>query len=369
MCVCDKPWSGPDCSTMNFKPVTFPQGYGTKAANVTSWGGNTIYDDATKKHHMFVSRMTNDCLLWSWGSNSRIDHAVSDTITGPYKFVDVAIPTWSHNAAPIKLKDGTYAIIHIGTGTGAVNGGKNCAYPCSNGLPCGADQHTEPKGVLPAATSESSFQTFDQWRATAAGKVVGSTIHVSKTLDGPWTPLNNGLGECNNPAPWVHANGTIYCVCGNVLKRTYDLSHNWTDVTTFGPSGGPAGTYEDPFLYTTKRGYHLIYHVYNTHENPPHGHECFNSTVSAHAFSEDAFTWFMSPTSPYGTQVAMTSGGAATVATRERPKVYFNEKWEMTHLINGVCSASSCPSGPTTGCVDCKYNSWDYTLIQPLATQ
>ena len=26
-----------------------PQGYGTKAANVTSWGGNTIYDDATKK--------------------------------------------------------------------------------------------------------------------------------------------------------------------------------------------------------------------------------------------------------------------------------------------------------------------------------
>jgi len=181
---------------------------------------------------------------------------------------------------------------------------------------------------------------------------------------------------------------------------------------------------------------------YNTHENPPHGHECFNSTVSAHAFSEDAFTWFMSPTSPYGTQarracarvwggghqgtqgklrhtpglttaalehlpiptsprtahhaprinvpncrarhgtaphhgvrtdvgvrrplapgfgldasphtvsrptkhpsviqcqVAMTSGGAATVATRERPKVYFNEKWEMTHLINGVCSAS-----------------------------
>ena len=166
------------------------------------------------------------------------------------------------------VQDGTYAIIHIGTGTGAVNGGKNCAYPCSNGLPCGADQHTEPKGgestsaprrcvkiplqspgaklptctdararthttitimhapnavpvfaVLPAATSESSFQTFDQWRATAAGKVVGSTIHVSKTLDGPWTPLNDGLGECNNPAPWVHANGTIYCVCGASGKR------------------------------------------------------------------------------------------------------------------------------------------------------
>jgi hypothetical protein len=42
----------------------------------------------------------------------------------------------------------------------------------------------------------------------------------------------------------------------------------------------------------------LIYHVYNTHENPPHGHECVNSTVSAHAFSIDGFNWHMSPLSP-----------------------------------------------------------------------
>jgi hypothetical protein len=28
---------------------------------------------------------------------------------------------------------------------------------------------------------------------------------------------------------------------------------------------------------------------YNTQENPPHGHECVNATVSAHAFSEDGF--------------------------------------------------------------------------------
>ena len=47
---------------------------------------------------------TAAALVSTTGSNSRIDHAVSDTITGPYKFVDVAIPTWSHNAAPIKLK-------------------------------------------------------------------------------------------------------------------------------------------------------------------------------------------------------------------------------------------------------------------------
>ena len=26
VCVCDKPWSGPECSTLNFRPVSFPQG-------------------------------------------------------------------------------------------------------------------------------------------------------------------------------------------------------------------------------------------------------------------------------------------------------------------------------------------------------
>jgi hypothetical protein len=40
---------------------------------------------------------------------------------------------------------------------------------------------------------------------------------------------------------------------------------------------------------------------------------------------------------------------------------------QMTHLFNGVCSAANCPNGPSTGCVDCKYANWDYTLIQPLA--
>ena len=42
-----------------------------------------------------------------WTGNSRIEHGVADTITGPYKMVDVAIPTWSHNSAPVALEDGT----------------------------------------------------------------------------------------------------------------------------------------------------------------------------------------------------------------------------------------------------------------------
>ena len=65
----------------------------------------------------------------------------------------------------------------------------------------------------------------------------------------------------------------------------------------------------------------------------------------------------MSPLSPYGTQVELTTGETVTVATRERPKMWFNSKGQKTHLFNGVCSAPNCPNGPATGCVDCKCES------------
>ena len=59
---------------------------------------------------------------------------------------------------------------------------------------------------------------FGQHEAfVAQAQVGGSTIHVAKSLDGPWEPLINKLGGCNNPAPWVHPNGTIYCTHGSHL--------------------------------------------------------------------------------------------------------------------------------------------------------
>lgn len=342
-CLCDKPWNGPECETLSFRPVIWPQGYGM-APNLTSWGGNVIRDMATGRYHLYVSAMTNGCPLSTWTQNSRIDHAVADVMEGPYRFVDVAVPTWSHNSAPIALADGTYAIVHIGTGEGPASGGHNCTH-----------------GILDSSPMESSLPL------TVSVQSQGSTIHISKSLDGPWSPLlNNTLGDCNNPAPWVHSNGTIYIVCGNSMLRADSISGPWARVSTFTQSGGPEGNYEDPFLYVDARGFHLLYHVYNTHENPPHGHECFNSTVSAHSFSEDGFEWHMSKTQPYGTQIEMADGSVVTVATRERPKIFVTEAGVKTHLINGVCGASNCPSGPPTGCVDCKYDNWDYTLVQPL---
>ena len=131
------------------------------------------------------------------------------------------------------------------------------------------------------------------------------------------------------------------------------------------------GKYEDPFLYIdSAKSFHVIYYVYNTSEGIHGGkNACFNTTVSGHIFSEDGYTWHASPVPPYSARIAMDNGDAVTVSTRERPYLYFDRvTGEMTHLFNAVCGANGdqCAQYTGTGCVDCKYEQWDYNLVAPL---
>ena len=67
--------------------------------------------------------------------------------------------------------------------------------------------------------SAADLQLQEATEAPTPTTTAGSTIHVAKSLHGPWEPLSpNTLGGCNNPAPWVHPrNGTIFIV--SLLRR------------------------------------------------------------------------------------------------------------------------------------------------------
>jgi len=113
--------------------------------------------------------------------------------------------------------------------------------------------------------------------------------------------------------------------------------------------------------------FHIICHVYKYSEDRS---TCIRSTVSAHLFSEDGYKWHLGDEQPYTTNIMLSNGTQLHLSTRERPKFQFDpETGVMTHLISGVCSAPACPDGPSTGCVDCKYDNWDYTLVMPLKTK
>jgi hypothetical protein len=373
---------------MQLLPVSFPQGYGMvkslQADANTSWGGNVI--NSGGEYHMFVNAIANQCLLGSWAINSRIDHVVSDTVTGPYKYRDTAVNITSSNPAPVVLRGGPYkyAMFHIFNGTTAPKANVPHCYPNGSRMPPhhgygggvphrGADHDTDGGA---AALGSGAAGLGADWR--------DHQISVSNSLDGPWTLLQptpgNKLPLCNNPAPWVHPNGTLYAMCGYVLYTADSVLGPWRNISSIMNHNNvrewPKGWHhEDQFLFTTKRGWHVLFHGSVPTGTPGADLNCTDSLVSAHMFSADGFEWHVSPVPPYGTQVEVNDGGGGvgagatrtiTVATRERPKLIFSADGEMTHLINGVCGAPSCTDSTRTGCTDCKYHHWDFTLIQPI---
>lgn len=328
VCHCDAGWGGPSCATMQLQPVAFPQGYGMdpalQAGVNTSWGGNVIKADG--QFHMFVNAISNQCLLGAWMRNSRIDHSVSQTVTGPYEFKDTAVPMWASNPAPVVLPSGApykYAIFHIGNGTAKTGQEEFCFAGNGSRIPPHA-----------AVTADITLDALDS-----------NSISVSNSLGGPWKLLEgNTLPACNNPAPWIHPNGTIYSLCDEQIYRADKITGPWAKI---GGIWDPVSSrerpklwhYEDPFLFTTKRGWHVLFHAGVRDASINAGHNCVSSTVSAHLYSEDGYQWHASTISPFGTQVeVVVSEGKTrniTVATRERPKLIFDDTGQMTHIING----------------------------------
>jgi len=421
ICHCDKPWSGTECEILQFLPLSIPNGY-PNLHTKTTWGGDIVYNAHDKTHHLFVTAMTDGCSLRSWQTHSRIEHAISHTgITGPYEFVDVAVPIWSHNPKVIALQqqnqktNGSFAsssapslaLFHIGMGAGPADLHKNCTKQDYYSI-WQRRGHSDDDGGKDDASTKASRNLFQDQKNSAS--TIGTraarsgTIHTAPSVQGPWTPLpNNTLGYCNNPAPFVVHDRTkgvsiIYIVCDhNVLKQAHNVGGPWTTIGEIIPSENNDGSitnddagggimYEDPSLYVDHRGhFHVIFHAYVPYENPPHGHDCSNSTVAAHFFSVDGRQWYRSPGQPYGSQIqlleetATAAGGGGgghgrstimTLSTRERPTLIFDTDpvtgrvQQLTHLLTGACSAPNCPRGPPAGCVNCKYDHWDYTLIQ-----
>lgn len=331
-CACFPPWLGAQCGTLDVRPGAVAYG---ADASLWTWGGNVVLA-ADGTHHLFVAEMEGHCTLAVWSFNSACVHAVSTTgPLGPYARVGLAVPRFCHNPQVLALADGSFALFHIGDGASS-QPQQNCSSPAR---------------APPAQRSGS-------------GSGAGSSLHLAATLGSPWLPSATPPPSCNNPAPMRHANGTLFLVCDSrALWRAPGIAGPWARVATWEPSGGPAGAYEDAFLWIDARGaWHMLFHVWSSDVQP----QCTNATVSAHAFSEDGLTWHFSPSQPYNTTVAFASGRATEVSpTRERPKLLFAADGATPlFLLNGaVTGGESCLP---KWCSHCKMLLKTYTLIVPL---
>jgi len=161
-------------------------------------------------------------------------------------------------------------------------------------------------------------------------------MHIANSTNGPWTPYTNAtITPCgyNNPAPWVHPNGTVYFVATDQnmgLWRADSWQGPYTLVTTGACGGG-----EDPSLFIDKRGhFHCMFHR-SPFSNP--------DIAIGHAYSLDGFTWYVAAEAAANSTINYDSNlGTVIHGKRERPHPYMNSAGDIVAFVSGVCINPAC---------------------------
>lgn len=335
-CNCDRGWTGPQCQNMSFGAAPPGGAYGY-SPNVTAWGGIPVLVSGT--YHLLNTEIINHCGLCTWGTNSRVIHATSQTLLGPYTYQSEALPVWAHNPhIVVDHSSGSpvYLLFHIGEGDG---------------------------GVTPKVCGNKESPSFD-YPSSKREPYASGVLHMATNPAGPYTPQNPpGLGGCNNPSPYIFNNGTIYLLCsqgGTNLWTAANWKGPWKGYSISWTGDAGTGIWEDPFLYRDPRGvWKSIWHVYPNGGQLPH----YWTRVSGYAYSYDAIHWTQFPWQPYTNVIEHYNGTSYAIdyTTRERPKIFFDtDGVTPLALFNGVARG--------TNCWDCKLQcgvDWTFNIAVP----
>ena len=338
---------------------------------MATWGGNAIYEGG--RYHLFAAAMLNGCGLESWGSNSYIVRAEADNITGPFTAMASVLGPFAHNPTVRHLPDGSVLLYMIGDGTGRT------PRDCTNGSSFTSQLHLDTLGGATAAPLPPG--------------TVGTGIFVAHapSVHGPWevievTSPNSSrsddlCGGWTNPSPHVAPDGSVTLAFQSSRCEPFPVGKHYVALigtaqapTWRGPYSllsqhavnkeqpwCPAGQAEDPFLWRSARGWHLLMHGM-----------CPTGVAQArYAFSLDAATWHNSPRQAYSYRVEFDDGTYATFVRMERPQLGFSKGRLNTTtgafgapdvLYNGVCDGPlSCLGLNRKGV---HYMTW--TLARPL---
>ena len=236
-------------------------------------------------------------------------------------------------------------LYHIGHGPGT------CECPGRNGTsPCKADGHGYGHGCDSKLRQHHYHKTRVgvHSRDSEARKLGRETvlkddnktyhfpIAYSTSYDGPWkihnAEIDFNVGSNANPGPWRLRNGTVLVIF-NVRNASIAAADHWK-----GPyrlvASNVCGAGEDPYLYMDLHGsFHCLFHRQPFQQ----------SEVSiGHSFSEDLRHWYQSSVNVAGSVVTFDNNKTVMFGKRERPKLLFDSKGVMTHLITGVAILPEC---------------------------
>ena len=369
LCQCDPAWHGSRCELLSILPTGKNSGYHNSTQ--ASWGSNVVLVDGV--YHMFAAQFANSCPLAYWGSNSMIIRAESKSYMGPFEYKETIVPAFSHNPTIRKGFDGAYYLFMIGDGT-------NQNVPdCSN---------TTVKDRLRSASLDQAKRV--------TGEPFPTSIHVTRaeSVFGPWEPLQTVYftdssemlcGGHTNPSPHFNPDGSVYLAFQ--AQPCESEHHSWALVGVAkadswkGPytlvSPDPvtpmdafnyhpvcvAGQDEDPFLWRSSRGFHLLTHGM-----------CPSGVRQAHLkYSMDGVVWSTAQLQTYHYTVPYDDDTEHMFARVERPQLYFSHRDESTGyydtplaLYNGVCGTGEDKSDYE--CVFDQLTGMTWSLARPIAS-
>ncbi|MBN1247123.1 MAG: glycoside hydrolase family protein [Anaerolineae bacterium] len=281
-----------------------PRDSGFRMAGYFIWCASVIRVDG--RYHMFASRWPGSTgdpadfhgILAGYRTHSEVVRATADNPVGPYTFEQVVLDrrgpghwdgTSCHGPKIVKVGD-RYVLYY-------------------QGIAC-----------------ESPLRKIGYAWADA--------------ITGPWHRVDAPLpltDDANNPAPYVHADGSILMAYRDRELHVYVARAEAYDghYETVAHDIYPAARLEDPDIFVLDGQYHMV-----MEDNA--GHLTGDERHGGHLVSDDGLHWVPYDPPKVYTHTLEWNDGTSTLATRrERPELFNDHdgvkgNGEPTHLITGV---------------------------------
>ena len=340
-CICDPGWTGARCNFLDLLPPNRSEPHGYYNGSMPTWGGDILYEDG--KYHAFITaKGYNEPPLDesdNYYCNTAIVRLEGPSPIGPFHFAEVVLPVFHHETHAIRAPDGTVLIYMI-----VYDGGKLPGLLSEECLDHVCRPFNYSHLVTAMAWSKSVYGPwqekvlFDSWPGQAdryswlcqanCPSVVfapnGSVIMAYRASQCE-TPLNQSENTFEKIAiaTALHWSGP-YKVVSKEPVFGWNAPPDW-DPDLVHP--GQAMKNEDPFIWRTHRGYHMLTHCQLM---PSY------SNRGAYGFSRDALNWTLLPDYAWDRDMTWADGSVSYFLRRQAPDLYLDKDGFPLYLLTPV---------------------------------